>query len=140
MLSSLEIALALKNTSLFASLPADDLLPVANLCVRETLDAGDVLFHEGDLGDGLYVVVHGSVAVERGDKVIAILGAGECVGEMAVLDWNPRSATVVAEEPTLLIRLDRHNLLDLLADHPKLADNLAAVLAARVRNLGAHTA
>jgi CRP-like cAMP-binding protein len=108
-------------------------LPVAALCSETELDAGEVLFHEGDIGDALYVIVHGIVVVERDGEVLATFGDGECVGEMAVLDWEPRSATVVASEPTRLIRLDRVDLLDLLGDQPPLVDSLASVLAARLR-------
>ena len=134
MFGAIEKALALRSAPLFATLPASDLLPVANLSTDIDLDEGEVLFHEGDLGDAIYVVVRGTVAIERDDVEVATLGAGECVGEMAALDWQPRSATVVAVEPTVLIKLDRHDMLDLLLDHPILAEKLASVLIARVRN------
>lgn len=134
MFHPLNKALALKNTPLFASLSADDILPVAGLCSEVNLDVGEVLFYEGELGDSMYVVIHGSVRVERDGHVIATLAAPECVGEMAALDWSPRSATVIAELPTKLIRLDRQDLLDLLLDHPQLAENLALVLVERIRN------
>ncbi|MCG8417399.1 MAG: cyclic nucleotide-binding domain-containing protein [Proteobacteria bacterium] len=133
MYAALDKALALRTAPLFASLPTADLLPVANLCTEISLDAGDVLFREGDMGDAMYVVVRGNVTVERDGEILATLGCGECVGEMAALDWLPRSATVAAAEPSTLFRLDRHDLLDLLIDHPILAENLATVMAARVR-------
>ena len=134
MFGAIEKALALRSAPLFATLPASDLLPVANLSTDIDLDVGEVLFNEGDLGDAIYVVVRGKVAVEREEKTVATLGPGECVGEMAALDWQPRSATVVAVEPTVLIKLDRHDMLDLLLDHPILAEKLATVLVTRVRN------
>ena len=134
MFGIVEKAVALRATPLFATLPASDLLPVANLCTEVDLDGGDVLFREGDLGDAIYVVVAGKVAVIRADEAVATLGTGECVGEMAALDWLPRSATVTALEPTVLLRLDRHDMLDLLLDRLVLAEKLAEVMATRVRN------
>lgn len=131
---AIEKTLALRTVPLFATLPASTLLPVANLCTEQDLGAGEILFREGDLGDAIFVIVRGMVIIERDGEKLAELGAGECVGEMAALDWQPRSATVVADKPTVLIRLDRHDMLDLLLDHPILAEKLAEVLVARVRN------
>jgi CRP-like cAMP-binding protein len=126
-------ALALRKAPLFSSLAADAILPVANLCSELELDEGEQLFAAGEPGDSLYVVVRGEVRVESGDDTLATLGAGECVGEMAALDFEPRSATVVAATPSHLIRLDRNDLLDLLRDRPALVDGLARVLAERLR-------
>jgi CRP-like cAMP-binding protein len=132
-LSSLDRALALRGAPLFASLSAEALLPVARLCTELRLSADEVLFKAGEMGDAMYVVVEGGVNVLREHGVIARLGRGECVGEMAALDWEPRSATVMADGPALLIRLGRNELMDLLRDHPELVRNLAMVLAGRIR-------
>lgn len=134
MLTTLEKALALRETPLFEGLEADALLPLATLCTEVDLDTGDVLFEQGEWGDAMYIVVRGTVAVERDAERIATLTVGECVGEMAAIDWEPRSATIQASEPTVLIAVDRHDLLDLLGDHVALADNLARVLVARLRS------
>jgi CRP-like cAMP-binding protein len=81
------------------------------------------------------VVVRGAVRVLTDRGQVARLRAGECVGEMAALDWEPRSATVIADEPSLLIRLDRNDLMDLLSDHPELINSLAHVLVERIRDM-----
>ena len=133
MLDSLERALALRAAPLFHPLPAEALLPVARLCSVLRLAVDEVLFEEGDLGDSMYVVVDGSVRITRATATLAELGPGECVGEMAALDWEPRSATVTALKPTLLIRLERNDLMDLLADYPELVEALAGVLVDRLR-------
>lgn len=135
-MNDFEKALALRSAPLFAELSADSLVPVAVLCREVDLRPGQVLFRAGSPGDSLYVVVDGSVAIERNGEHIARLGEGECVGEMAALDWEPRSATVRASEPTRLIRLERNDLMDLLADYPELVRNLAMVLVARIRKSG----
>jgi CRP-like cAMP-binding protein len=133
MLDVLDRALALHGAPLFAALSPDELLPLAELCVDVDLDAGEVLFGEGDPGDSLYVIVVGRVAVEQGGRRVAELVAGECVGELAALDWEPRSASVVAMERCELVRLERDDLLDQLGDHPELLRALAIVLSARLR-------
>jgi CRP-like cAMP-binding protein len=133
MLDLVERALALRAAPLFGPLTAEELLPVAELCTEVELAAGALLFSQGELGDSLYVVVSGGVLAVRDGKELARLGAGECVGELAALDWEPRSATVTAVEPTKLIRLERDDLFDLLGDHPELVRALAGVLVARIR-------
>ena len=138
MLTLIDKAVALQGTPLFHRLPAEALLPVAAWMFEVELDEGDPLFHEGESGDALYVVVRGRVIVERQGTPLATLGTGECVGELAVLDWEPRSATVTAAAPTLLLRLERHDLLDLLYDHATLADDLARVLVERIRQSTRH--
>jgi CRP/FNR family transcriptional regulator, cyclic AMP receptor protein len=133
MLDVLDRAIALHQAPLFAALSPDELLPLAELCADVDLDAGERLFAEGEPGDSLYVVALGRVAVEQGGQRVAELGVGECVGELAALDWEPRSATVVALEPCELVRLERDDLLDQLGDHPEILQALAVVLTARLR-------
>jgi CRP-like cAMP-binding protein len=132
-MNNLEKALSLRAAPLFASLSAEALLPVAALCQQVDLVIGQVLFEAGEVGDALFVVVSGSVRVMRGNQQVARLGTGECVGEMGALDLEPRSATVVAVEPTRLIRLERNDLMDLLTDYPELMRSLAAMLVQRIR-------
>lgn len=133
MLDLVDRALALRAAPIFAPLTAEELLPVAELCSEVDLEAGARLFAQGELGDSLYVIVSGRVRVERDGKELAQLGQGECVGELAALDWEPRSAAVIAVETTALIRLERDDLYDLLGDHPELVRALAGVLVARIR-------
>lgn len=129
----LQRTVALQSSALFADLPADDLLPVASMCSERDLADGEHLFRAGELGDAMYVVAKGAVRVEKKGRILAELGAGECVGEMAVLDWEPRSADVVAKGPTTLIRLDRNDLLDLVSEYPELIRGLVQVLTLRMR-------
>jgi CRP-like cAMP-binding protein len=132
-MNNLEKALALRAAPLFASLSADALLPVAALCHQVDLVADDVLFEAGEVGDSLFVVVTGSVLVKRGNELVARLGVGETVGEMGALDLEPRSASVVAAEPTRLVRLERNDLMDLLTDYPEIMRSMATMLVERIR-------
>ena len=121
---------------MFGGLAADALLPLASLSETVALESGDILFEEGDLGDSLYILVRGRVRVERAGRRVAELGAGECVGEMAALDWEARSATVIALTDAAAIRVDRNDLMDMLSDHPELVASLTNVLVERIRSSG----
>lgn len=98
---------------------------------------GEVIFHEGEPGDAMYLIWAGRVAVVRGDwqspVVLGFRGPGEAVGEMAVLEGAPRSATVVALEPLRLLRVDRPGFTRLLNSSPAIGASIMASLSARLR-------
>ncbi|MBA3457578.1 MAG: cyclic nucleotide-binding domain-containing protein [Deltaproteobacteria bacterium] len=119
---------ALAATPLFAGLPSEALESLVEHLTLVSLDVGVALFHEGDPGDALYVIVEGEVAVqaEGPPRVeMARLGPGAFIGEVALMTDQPRSATVSATVPSELIRIDRHTLSRVLANH---GDVLKAVL------------
>ncbi len=104
-------------------------------------DAGEV-FAEGTIGDGLYFVVSGRVRVTKrlstgGQKDLASLGAGDCLGEMALLDAIPRSAGAYASGPAELLRLKRDDLKSWLSANPgdamQFFAELVQVLSRRLR-------
>jgi len=83
-------------------------------------DTDEIVVREGDAGDALYIVIDGVLAVERGEIVVAQLGPGEAFGELAILDGEPRQATVRAQKPTRLLRLPRDTFDKALAEHPEI--------------------
>jgi CRP-like cAMP-binding protein len=134
--SDLETALLLHQVPLFADLPPEALLPVARLSSYRMLAPDERLFEQGSFGDALFVVVDGLLRIEQHGQLLARLGKGETVGEMAVLDWQPRSASVVAEQASTLLRVERNDLIDLLQEEPALLRSLLTLLSRRIRDLG----
>ena len=119
---------ALAATPLFAGLPKEALESLVEHLTLVSLEPGVALFHEGDPGDALYVIVEGEVAVqaEGPPRVeMARLGPGAFIGEVALMTDQPRSATVSATQTSELLRIDRQTLSRVLADH---GDVLRAVL------------
>ncbi|MBA3397018.1 MAG: cyclic nucleotide-binding domain-containing protein [Deltaproteobacteria bacterium] len=119
---------ALAATPLFAGLPSDALEALVENLALVTLEAKEELFREGDQGDALYVIVEGEVSVlaEGPPRVeMARLGPGSFIGEVALMTDQPRSATVIAAQPSELLRIDRHTLSRVLGRH---GDVLRAVL------------
>ncbi len=119
---------ALAATPLFSGLPSEALESLVENLTIVPLDKGTTLFHEGDPGDALYVIVEGEVSVqaEGPPRVeMARLGPGSFLGEVALMTDQPRSATVTAIASSELLRIDRHTLARVLADH---GDVLRAVL------------
>lgn len=130
----------LRSTPIFADLPDDALARLADACVRRSFGKGQYLWYQGDDGARLVVVASGVVKVvlssEQGDEVVlTTLGPGETLGELALLDGSPRSASVVAVEPTTVFMLSRATVLDLLSRHPSVLDALLRSLGGLVRRL-----
>lgn len=121
-------ARALAATPLFAGMPSDALQAlVANLQLV-SLERGEVLFRAGEPSDALYVIVEGELSVQgEGPPSVELsrVGPGAFLGEVALMTDQPRSTTVVCVQPAELLRIDRHTLSRVLANH---GDVLRAVL------------
>lgn len=124
---------ALHRVELFAGIPGRVLAAVAEGAVERRLSTGELLMEEGAVEAHLYAVVEGRVKVHRGDRTLVGLGPGTSVGELAVLVPAPRAASVTALEPTLVLRVDKAVLDELLVDWPELAHGVIAELVARLR-------
>jgi CRP-like cAMP-binding protein len=135
-LTTIERVVALHRVGLFADVPGRTLAALAQRAHEVELDAGVTVIEEGAVEDHLYAIVHGSLRVHRGDDTLAILGPGGTVGELAALVPEPRAASVTALEPSLLLRIDKPLLDELLADRPALANGVIAALVAMVRERG----
>ena len=121
-------------------MPGRVLASVAETAEEATVEPGSTLIEHGAVEDCLYVIVSGSVRVHQGTHVLAELGAGTSVGELAVLVPEPRSASVTALEPTLLLKLRKAVLDELLADRPELTNQVIKALVMRLRASADHSA
>jgi CRP/FNR family cyclic AMP-dependent transcriptional regulator len=130
----------LGKVSIFAPLGPGELDRLLAVTTTKRLKAKQTLFRKGDPGNQLYGILSGSLKVmttgtEGKDVLFTLMEPGEILGEIALLDSEPRSATVVAVEETELLTLERRELIPFLESHPRAAIGLAGVLASRVRRL-----
>jgi CRP-like cAMP-binding protein len=97
---------------------------------------GDVLFHEGELGDVMFVIQSGAVRITKAiggdDKVLAVLGPGEFLGEMAILNGKPRTATATVVETTRCLVIEAKTLESMVARNAEIALRLIKKLAKRL--------
>lgn len=133
MISTVERVLFLKTIDLFQQIPGEDLVRVAQIAEEMRFEPGETLLTEGELGDSLYLIVAGRVRVEKKARVITELGERECVGEMAILDSEPRSATVRAIDGVLALKIEREDFYDLLNEKSEIAQGIIKVLTRRLR-------
>src|SRR4051812_38554678 len=128
----------LARSPLLANLPPDSLAHLGSASRRRSYRRGEVIFHQGDPGDALHFLTHGRVKVvldaETGEEaVIAILGPGDCFGELALIDGEPRSATVMTLEPVQTVSLFRSDFMTFIRGNVQVAERLMVALAGTIR-------
>jgi signal transduction histidine kinase len=130
--------LVLETVELFRALAPEELRALRAVTVERALAPDSVVFREGDVGDGMYVVKDGLVEISgnlnpQTHKVFSRLGPGELFGEMAVIEVRPRSATATARKPTSLYFIPRDEMLSLMQRSPGLAMVMLQMVSHRLR-------
>ncbi len=127
-----------RRAPLFATLDDDSAREIMASMQAVRMERGDILFHEGDQGDRLYIITEGKVklgcsSTDGRENLLAILGPSEMFGELTLFDPGSRTATATAVAETQLIGLGHEQLQQLLIEHPRIASTLLAALARRLR-------
>ncbi len=119
--------------TLFQALPAEALAALAAATVPVGARAAETVIGDGSIGDTLFLVVEGQLAVRKGSRTLAVLGPGDYVGEMALIDDAPRAAAVVALTELRLLRLSRLVFQSLVQEHPCVLTELCRLFVRRLR-------
>ena len=133
MLLTIEKVIILRTVDIFASTPDEVLAEVAGLLKESETPAGTTIFDKGDQGESMYIIVEGEVEALDGDHVFTKMGERQVFGEMALLDGEPRTATIRTTQPTRLLRLDQEPFYELLKDQPEITRGIIHVLLQRLR-------
>ncbi len=130
-------SLALQKIELFSKLSNLELARLLGKLNKERYTPGETLFNQGDPGDRMYIIISGRIelyaASEGGERrLLAVLGEGDVLGEMALLTGETRSAAAVAAQPTELYSIDSPTLDQLLTDHPAISSYFIHQLSQRL--------
>ncbi len=134
------ILTVLRETTLFGTLEDEILAALADAAAARRYKARETIFHEGDPGDALLIVAEGAVkvfvtSVEGKEMVMATMTRPDTLGELALLDGGPRSASAVALQPTTTVSIAGRAFLDLLKKHPQLLEEFHRSLGTRLRHV-----
>ena len=134
---------ALARVDLFSGLRKKELKDLATYCGERTFSPGSLLLSQGEQGVGLFILTKGTVRITRknipdgAEEVLATAGVGDVIGEMALLDDLPRSATVTAVDEVTMLALPlwefRRILRRILRSDPDVGLDMLAVLSRRLR-------
>ena len=125
-------------TPLFSGLPENQLRDLVQIAVNKSYRKGDVIFSEGDKGNGFYIITAGQIKVfkvssEGKEQILHIFGPGEPIGEVPVFTGQPFPAFAEALAKSHLLFFPKIAFTDLIAGNPSLALNMLAVLSMRLR-------
>jgi len=125
----------LRAVPLFSACGKGSLARIARLVDEVDLPAGHVLTQQGRVGDEFFIIVAGTVRVDRDGRRIDTLGPGDFLGEISLIDHRPRTATATCETPCRVLVLAHREFHTLLADSPGIASAVLTSLAERLRGL-----
>ena len=127
----------LREVPLFSGLNNKELAEVARHADEVQAEEGETIANQGELGNEMFVIVDGSVTVRRDGTDISTRGPGDFIGEMSLLDGQPRSASVITTKDSVLLVMHRSEFSQLLDDVPGLARKILAGLSQRIREADA---
>ena len=125
----------LRNVPLFSDLSAKELMSLSRLMDEIDLKPGTVIIREGNTGGEFFIVLEGTIEVKRKGRRLARLGPGDYLGEIALIDHGPRTATAIVETPSRVLVLASREFHSMLASDPRIENKILRTLAARVRDM-----
>jgi CRP/FNR family cyclic AMP-dependent transcriptional regulator len=136
--AAVEPAAAVASLPLFARLAVADVRSLAARGSVRRFAQGAEIFREGSEGNALYVILGGSVRVavsssSGGEVILSVLREGDCLGELALIDGRPRSATAIAQQRVTMLMVTRDAFRSWLGENPQVALPLLETLAGRLR-------
>ncbi len=125
----------LSSVALFSECSKKELLAISKASDRLDLDDGATLTREGQSSREAFVVLDGKAVVKRNDRKVGVLGPGDAIGELGLLDRGPRTATVVADGPLQVLVIGPREFAALLDQVPSIARKMMVALSSRIREL-----
>lgn len=138
MSSQINLVEKLQESQIFNNVDADDLKALIDIMEKREYPAGTVMMRRGELGDSMVEIIEGHIRIftedSAGNEVtLVVRGPGEVVGELSLIDDQPRSASVAAETDLKVLELKRTAFLEFLADRPKVGMQMMLTLTGRIR-------
>lgn len=135
MLTIIEKVIFLQNIDVFSEVQTEHLALLAAVAEEVKFEAGATLYEVNDLPDALYLVLTGKVKLHRNNETIAQAGPKEAFGVWALFDDSPRVVSATVEESAEMLRIDREDFIDLMADHVQIAQGVLKTVVTRLRSL-----
>jgi len=135
MLTTVEIVIFLQDIDIFEYTSTEDLAHIAAITDEIECQSDHTLFKEGEISDAMYMVIAGKVRLTRSGQEVMVAQSKDVFGTWALFDDEPRVATAMTLESTRLLRIDKEDFIDLLADHVGITQSILKTMVKRLRNL-----
>ncbi len=135
MLTVVEKVILLQEVDIFSEVPTQQLAYLAAILVEESRAVGEQIYRAHDYADSMYIVVEGRVRLHREEFEITITAPGDPFGTWALFDDEPRVSAATVLESARLLRLNKEDFIDLLADNVGITQGVLKALVSRVRGL-----
>ena len=135
MLTIVEKVMLLQEVDIFKFTSTEDLAYIAAITEEVELADNQVLFNEGDIPDAMYIVIEGGVRLSRNTQEIMIAKSKDVFGTWALFDDEPQVAAAATLQESKLLRIDREDFIDLLADHVQITQGILKALVKKMRSL-----
>ena len=133
---TIEKVIILKSVNIFAKLTEERLAEIASILTEVEFRPGEEIIRKGDVGDSMYIIIDGKVRIHDEGRTLATLGERDILGEIALLDHQPRSASANAgDEEVRALRLEHDAFYELMSDHIEVVTGVLQVLCERIRKL-----
>jgi CRP/FNR family transcriptional regulator, cyclic AMP receptor protein len=131
----IEKVLTLRSSEIFRETPEMELVELAGVLEEIRLGPQEPLFLKGEIGDCMYIIYKGKVKVHDKDLTFAILGENELLGELSILDTEPRSASATTLEDTILLKLAQEPFYEILLNNAEVLKGILKTLCRRLREM-----
>ncbi len=135
MLTTVEKVIFLQEIDIFEFTSTEDLAHIAAITEELRFQSQATIIKEGEIGDGVYVVLEGKVRLHSGGEEIMIAGQKDSFGAWSLLDITTHVATATALEETRLLKIDKEDFVDLLPDHVTITRSIFRALVKKIRSL-----
>ncbi len=135
MLTTVEKVIFLQDIDIFESTTTENLAHIAAITEEVEFKKDQSIFKEGEFSDALYLVIDGQVRLERENKLVMIAKGKDVFGTWALFDDEPRVVTATTLEDTHLLRIDKEDFVELLADHVQITQGILKTMTRRLRGL-----
>jgi len=127
--------MALQNVDVFSEVSTEQLSHLAVIAEEVTFSEGDVIFKETDPSDSMYLVLAGAVSLHRGKMEVTVARENDVFGTWALFDDDPRVVTATTVESVHVLRIEKDDFIDLLADHVQITQGVLKGMVQRLRSL-----
>jgi CRP/FNR family transcriptional regulator/CRP/FNR family cyclic AMP-dependent transcriptional regulator len=135
MLTLVEKVILLQDIDIFINTSTEDLSYIASITEEIEVVQDQTIYAEGNISDSMYVVIEGQVRLQRAGKEIMTAKSRDAFGSWALFDDEPRVTTATSLEKCHLLRLDKEDFYDLLADHSQITQGILKTFSTRLRKL-----